>query len=182
MKAAATVAGVVLSAALVGMAGMAGAADEGTVYKWVDKDGTPHYQDRPPEGAEGSKELNMRYKLTDNQAVAAANKHKTELSDAAQTREKQQTEDKAADQQDKDKVLNEREQGCKQAQDRLAKYSASETMRTFAQAAKNASAVPWCSGSLAAQGRTPQSTAADVSDNHCMTNEVPPRSEKNVAQ
>ena len=123
MKAAATVAGVVLSTALVGLAGIAGAADEGTVYQWVDKDGTPHYQDRPPEGAETSKELNMRYKLTDSQAVAAATKHKTELSDAAETREKQQTEDKAAGEQDKDKVLNEREQGCTQAKDRLAKYT-----------------------------------------------------------
>lgn len=128
MKAAATVAGVVLSAALLGMARIAGAVDEGTIYEWVDKDGTPHYQDRPPEGAEASKELNLRYKLTDSQAVAAAMKQKTELSEAGQTREKQQTEDEAADEQDKDKVLNEREQGCKQAQDRLAKYSSAHRL------------------------------------------------------
>ena len=97
MKAAAAVAGVVLSAALAGMPGIAGAADEGTVYLWVDKNGTPHYQDRPPEGTEASastQELNLRYKLTDGQAVAAASKQKAELSDAAKLREKQQAEDK----------------------------------------------------------------------------------------
>ncbi len=133
MKAAAAVAGVVLSAALAAIAGRAGAADEGTVYLWVDKNGTPHYEDRPPEGAEASasaRELNLRYKLTDEQAVAEAGKRKADLSDAAQLREKQQAEDKAADQktadkadaEDKDKVLTEREAGCKQAKERLQKY------------------------------------------------------------
>jgi hypothetical protein len=112
----------VLFAAIAGFAGMAGAAEEGAVYLWVDKNGTPHSQDRPPEGAESAKELSMRYKLTDGQAVAASNKRKTELSDAAQTREKQQAEDKTADQEDKQKVAGEREQGCNSAKEKLQKY------------------------------------------------------------
>jgi len=137
MKAAAVVAGVVVSAALAGMTGIAGAADEGTVFLWVDKNGTPHYEDRPPEGTEASasaKELSLRYKLTDPQTAAASGKQKAELADAAKLREKQQAEDKSADpgekaaqdradEQDKDKVTTEREQGCKQAKERLQKYS-----------------------------------------------------------
>lgn len=134
MKAAATIAGVFLSAALAGLAGTAGAAEEGTVYLWVDKNGTPHYEDRPPEGPEASasaRELSLRYKLTDGQAIAAASKRKAELDDAAELREKQQAEDKSdedkatlekADEQDREKVASEREQGCKQARERLQKY------------------------------------------------------------
>ena len=122
MKAAATFVGVVWFATVFAMAGMASAAEEGAVYLWVDKDGTPHYQDRPPEGTEASKELPMRYKLTDGQTVAAANKQKSELSDAAQNREKQQAEDKTAEDQDKEKVASEREQACEQAKARLQKY------------------------------------------------------------
>ena len=64
----------------------------------------------------------MRYKLTDGQTVAAANKQKAELADAAQIREKQQAEDKAAEEQDKEKVAGEREQACEQAKERLQKY------------------------------------------------------------
>jgi hypothetical protein len=123
MKVAPAVAGVVFSAAaLIGLAGMAGAAEEGTVYLWVDKNGTPHYEDRPPEGSESAKELNMRYKLTDEQAIAADSKRKSDLSDAAKLREKQQAEEKTAEQQDKEKVTGEREQGCEQARAKLQKY------------------------------------------------------------
>lgn len=121
MKAASALAGIALYAALA--AATAVAADEGTVYLWVDKDGTPHYQDRPPEGdVSAAQELSVRYKLTDGQAIAAARKSKAELGAAADLREKQQAADKSAEQADRDQVKSEREQGCQAARDKLAKY------------------------------------------------------------
>jgi hypothetical protein len=121
MKVAATAAGTLLCLAFLGLSAMAGAAEEGTVYLWVDKNGTPHYEDRPPD-TEPSKEMNLRYKLTDANAVAAATQSKAQTSEAAKTREQQQAEEKTAEQQDRDKVMNEREQGCNDAKARLQKY------------------------------------------------------------
>ncbi len=119
MKASAAVMGILLSGAL---ATPAGAADEGTVYLWVDKDGTPHYQDRPPEGAGSAQELNLRYRLTDAPAVAAAAKSRAETREVAQLREQQQAEDQANEAADREKVLTEREKGCAAARERLQKY------------------------------------------------------------
>jgi hypothetical protein len=119
MRAASAIIGVLVC---VAVAGAAAAADEGTVYLWVDKDGTPHYQDRPPDGADGAQELNLRYKLTDPQTVAAASKRKAGLDDAADLREKQQAEDKGAEDADRQQVMNEREKGCADARAKLKKY------------------------------------------------------------
>ena len=107
---------------LLGAAGIAAAAEEGTVYLWVDKDGTPHYEDRPPEGADGAQELNLRYKLTDPQTLAAANKRKAELDSAANLREQQQAEEQSAGEADREQVMSEREKGCQEARDKLKRY------------------------------------------------------------
>jgi hypothetical protein len=123
MKAATAFSGVALTATLALAAATAGAADEGTVYRWVDSDGTPHYQDRPPEGdVSAAQELNVRYKLTDGQAVAAARKSKAEVAAAASLREQQQAADQAGENADREQVKGEREQGCQAARDKLAKY------------------------------------------------------------
>jgi hypothetical protein len=118
MRAASTAIGVLLSVA----AGIAAAADEGTVYRWVDKDGTPHYQDRPPESGDGAQELSLRYKLTDGEAIAAASKKKSELDTAAELRERQESEDEATAQAEREQTMNEREKGCQDARDKLKKY------------------------------------------------------------
>lgn len=124
MKVASTAVGLALSALLAALSAAASAADQGTVYLWTDKDGTPHYQDRPPEGSdnEDAQELSLRYKMTDNQAVAEANKQQTQASDIAKVREDQKAEDKASDAEDRQKVVSEREQGCNQAKERMQKY------------------------------------------------------------
>jgi hypothetical protein len=119
MRAASAIIGVLVC---VAVAGPAAAADEGTVYLWVDEDGTPHYQDRPPDGGDAAQELNLRYKLTDVQELAAANKRKATLDSAADLREQQQGEDKAAEEADREQVMNEREKGCQDARARLQKY------------------------------------------------------------
>ncbi|MCC7330497.1 MAG: DUF4124 domain-containing protein [Gammaproteobacteria bacterium] len=125
MKSIAVLCRIVVSVSLAGLCAQAGAADQGSVYQWVDKDGTPHYQDRPPEdvnAAQAAKELSLRYKATDAEAMAAAAKKKSELDSAADLRKKQQAGDSKADASERDQVKGEREQGCEQARDKLQKY------------------------------------------------------------
>ena len=122
MKSSCAIVGLVLSSAL--LAGAAGAAEQGNVYLWVDKDGTPHYQDRPPEGTdpEEAKALSLRYRMTDAQAMAAASKQKAEMKEVAGLREGQQAADKATEGAERDQVAKEREDGCKTARDKAQKY------------------------------------------------------------
>jgi len=103
----------------------AGAADQGSVYQWVDSDGTPHYQDRPPEDAhiaQEAKELSLRYRLSDPDALASSARDRAELGDAAKLRKQQQAEDRKADAEQRDQVKAEREQACAQAREKLEKY------------------------------------------------------------
>jgi len=163
MKTAAALSGIALSAAFALVAPTAIADDEGTVYRWVDKDGTPHYQDRPPEGdVSAAQEMSVRYKLTDGQAIAAVSKRKAELDSAAELREKQQAGDKAAEDADRQQVMDEREKGCQSAKDRLAKYETAHRLykpgpdgnRTYltdeetdaARAAARRDVDEWCGG------------------------------------
>jgi hypothetical protein len=123
MRAAFTAAGTLAIAMLTTglIAGTAGAAQQqGAVYLWVDKNGTPHYEDRPND-VNDAKEMNLRYQLTDPQTIAAAAKQKTELDDAAKTREKQKADDKA-EPPAKQVTVSERSDNCKAAKDRMEKY------------------------------------------------------------
>ena len=125
MKADSIVCGVVACIAVAGLATRAAASEQGAVYQWVDKDGTPHYQDRPPEdvnAAQAAKAMNLRYKMTDAEAMAAAAKKQSELDGAADLRKDQQAEDKKAAADDRQEVKGEREKGCQQARDTLQKY------------------------------------------------------------
>lgn len=115
----------IASCTLLAMAGLsAGAAEEGNVYVWLDKDGTPHYQDRPPEGVstETARQLNLRYRLTDPQALAAAGKDKAASEDLVKLREGQQAEDKATAAAEREKLDKEREEGCTAAREKAQRY------------------------------------------------------------
>jgi Domain of unknown function (DUF4124) len=105
-----------------GLIAFVAGAEEGTVYRWVDEDGTPHYQDRPPEGAENAQELSLRYRLSDPEAIAAATSREAEEQEVAQLREAQQAQDQAPAEADRQQILNEREQGCGKARERQQKY------------------------------------------------------------
>jgi hypothetical protein len=96
-------------------------AQDGSVYRWVDKDGTPHYQDRPPEGGDAT-ELSLRYRATDPEAIAAARKKKDELASVAALREQQQGEEAAGETAEKQKVIQERNDGCAKAKERQQRY------------------------------------------------------------
>ncbi len=126
MKAVSAIAGTILSAMLIASAG---ATEQGNVYRWVDKDGTPHFQDRPPEGTDPTEAtaMSLRYRMTDNAAVTASNRQKAELADVAGLREKQQAADAAAaggspEDADRAQVAREREQGCETARAKAQKY------------------------------------------------------------
>jgi hypothetical protein len=108
-----------LGISLVGLA-QAG-AQQGTVYLWVDKNGTPHYEDRPNEAVD-SKEMNIRYQLSNPQALASANQKKSDVADAAKSREKQDAADKNKDRTVAQQTTDERNENCKTAKDRLQKY------------------------------------------------------------
>ena len=106
---------------LAGGAALSAGQQQGSVYLWVDKNGTPHYEDRPAEGAE-VKELNLRYQLTDAQAMAANAKQKSNADDAAKLRTKQDADDKKKDVSEVKKTQDERADNCKAAKERLEKY------------------------------------------------------------
>lgn len=97
-------------------------AEEGMVYRWVDQDGTPHYQDRPPEDTENAEALSLRYRLSDPEAIAAAASSKAQEQSVAQLREAQQDQEQAAADADRQQVLGEREQGCVRAREQQQKY------------------------------------------------------------
>jgi Domain of unknown function (DUF4124) len=97
------------------------ASQQGTVYLWVDKNGTPHYEDRPNEAVD-SKEMNIRYQLSNPQAQAGANQKKADVADAAKTREKQDAADKSKDKTVAQQTTDERNENCKAAKERLEKY------------------------------------------------------------
>jgi hypothetical protein len=103
------------------------AGQQGAVYLWVDKNGTPHYEDRPNELA-SSKEMNLRYQLTDQKALASAAQKKTEMTDAAKTRDKQEADDKTKGQSIAQQTADERTANCKAAKERLEKYDAAHKL------------------------------------------------------
>lgn len=115
----ATVIGLLLSGSLFAFVAH---AEDGTVYRWVDRDGTPHYQDRPPEDMENAEALNLRYRLSDQEALAAAAGRKAEEQAVAELRESQQDQEQAAADADRQQVLGEREQGCVKAREQQQKY------------------------------------------------------------
>ncbi len=100
-------------------------AQDGSVYRWVDKDGTPHYQDRPPETGDAT-ELSIRYRATDPETIAAARKKKEELASVVALREQQQSADTADAATEKERVVKERNDGCAKAQERKQKYETAQ--------------------------------------------------------
>lgn len=108
----------VLAAALA----TAATAQEASVYRWVDAQGIVHFSDQPA-ADRSAEELPIRYRKTDRGALQARQKAKQELEAAGEIRENQQSDADAAAEQDRQKVLAERETNCKAARDRVAKYN-----------------------------------------------------------
>ena len=98
------------------------AAQDAAVYRWVDSGGVVHYSDQPAADS-AAEELPLRYRKTDRAAVQSRLKSKSELDAAANLREEQQSEEDSAAEADRQQVLAERDQACKAAKDRVAKYT-----------------------------------------------------------
>ena len=62
--------------------GASTAAVSSDIYKWVDEDGSVHYQDRPTEG-QAAELLNIESRTTDNEAVYAQTQARLEAQSAA---------------------------------------------------------------------------------------------------
>ena len=97
-------------------------AQEASVYRWVDAQGIVHYSDQPAADS-SAEELPIRYRKTDRGALQARLKAKSELEEAGNVREGQESDADAAAEADRQKVLAEREATCKSARDRVAKYT-----------------------------------------------------------
>jgi hypothetical protein len=119
MRTAVARAGIALCAFWIGAAT---AAEQGTVYRWVDQSGTQHYTDRPPEGAP-AEELSLRYRLTDPAAIQAAAQAKAELEATRSVREGHEAQAAAAAAAERAALKRQRDANCKQAKDRLEKYN-----------------------------------------------------------
>lgn len=97
------------------------AAQEFSVYKWVDEDGVPHYTDRPPNAAE-VQATGIRSRRTNPNAVMARveqqNKSYAELNKSGEEDEQQAT-DAAAERR---QTQQERKQNCQKARERAETY------------------------------------------------------------
>lgn len=107
---------------LAGIFATVAAAQEASVYRWVDAQGVVHFSDQPAADS-SAEELPIRYRKTDRGALQARQKAKQELEAAGEIRENQQSDADAAAEQDRQKVLAERETNCKSARERVAKYN-----------------------------------------------------------
>ena len=93
-----------------------------TVYRSVDKDGTPIYSDRPSvDGYEDTVELDIRE--TDYSAVEQQKQAAAELANAARVREGYEAEDAANAAQIQATVAEQRAANCTAAKQRVEKYN-----------------------------------------------------------
>ncbi|MEZ5564075.1 MAG: DUF4124 domain-containing protein [Gammaproteobacteria bacterium] len=97
-------------------------AQQASVYKWVDSQGTPHYSDQPPLNA-NAEEMGVHYRRTDRGAVQSQQKARADLAQAGETREGLESDAAAAAEADRQKVLAERQGNCKAARDRVSQYN-----------------------------------------------------------
>ena len=97
-------------------------AQEVSVYTWVDKDGVPHYTDRP-QNLEGATRTGIRSRRTDPNAVMArVEQQSDQFAERNETRaEAAEAEDEAAA--ERAKTRDERERNCAQARERAESYN-----------------------------------------------------------
>ena len=99
--------------------GASTAAVSSDIYKWVDEDGSVHYQDRPTEG-QAAELLNIESRTTDNEAVYAQTQARLEAQAAADLVESAATP--ALTRQEKNAKIDERQRQCKTLRDRHDQY------------------------------------------------------------
>lgn len=98
------------------------ATAQGSVYKWVDPAGVTHYSDQPPADT-AAEELAIRVRRTDRAALQTRLRDQAAMNEAVGLRESQEAADAAEAANEREQVRAERRDICRQAQDRVAKYS-----------------------------------------------------------
>ena len=98
------------------------AISEDWVYKWVDAEGVTYYGSRPPEWARAEL-TNVKVRRTEAQTVQNKLDREGAMQAAVDTREQQEAESTAEDQQWEEDVATQRAANCKTAQERLNAYN-----------------------------------------------------------
>lgn len=97
-------------------------AQESSVYKWVDKEGTPHFTDIPPETGEVER-LAVVSRRTDKNAVQSQLADRSEASEVAKKRAALQAEETAARNEEQAGFEKQRRANCDLARSTQQKYS-----------------------------------------------------------
>ncbi len=96
-------------------------AQESSVYKWVDENGTPHYTDIPPATGE-AEQLAISSRRTDKDAVQSLLANRAEASEAARKSAVRQAEDAAIEKGEQAELAKQRQANCEQARRTQQKY------------------------------------------------------------
>jgi len=96
-------------------------AQESSVYKWVDKDGTPHFTDVPPATGE-SEQLAVSSRRTDRSAIQSQMADRAEASESAKKRAALEAEKTAAMNEKQAGFEKQRRANCDMARSTQQKY------------------------------------------------------------
>ena len=107
---------------LIGQTNSAAAADEVSVYRWIDEQGVPQFTDRPPSNA-GAELTGIRSQRTDRSAVQARVEQRSSVDQEAAKRRSDDTADTQSAAQEREQTRAQRGDNCSQARERLETYS-----------------------------------------------------------
>ena len=110
-----------------GLAASAAAAEQFSVYKWVDENGVPQYTDRPPATAM-AEQTGIHSRRTNPSSVRARKESLSDQITVQQTRRKEREEDAEKASQMREKTLEQRARNCEQAREREKLYMGSRRL------------------------------------------------------
>ena len=116
-----------IASIIVGLAAVTAAAEQFSVYKWVDENGVPQYTDRPPTTATAER-TKIHSQRTRPSSVQARNESLSDQIAIQKKRRKEQEEDKQRAEQIREKTLEERARNCEQAREREELYMGSRRL------------------------------------------------------
>lgn len=101
---------------------MTAAAEDVSVYRWVDNDGVQHFTDRPPSGAPAEL-TGIRSQRTDPGAVQARVDQTSETIAEAQKRRSDEADERDEAAKERAETRQQRADNCEKARERLETYS-----------------------------------------------------------
>jgi len=97
-------------------------AQQASVYKWVDEEGTPHFTDRPPEGVDAVR-LPLSYHRTDRRAIRQLLDERAKSRNARLQEASKRAAESAEQQAERQQAAEERKANCARARGILKKYT-----------------------------------------------------------